>query len=25
VLIDEAHKYRNADTIDYGYLHQLCQ
>lgn len=25
ILIDEAHKYRNADTIDYGYLHQLCQ
>lgn len=25
VLIDEAHKYRNADTQDYGYLHQLCQ
>lgn len=25
ILIDEAHRYRNADTIDYGYLHQLCQ
>ncbi len=25
VLIDEAHKYRNADTIDYWNLHQLCQ
>lgn len=25
ILIDEAHKYRNADTIDYGRLHQLCQ
>lgn len=25
ILIDEAHKYRNADTIDYGYLHQLAQ
>lgn len=25
VLIDEAHKYRNSDTIDYWYLHQLCQ
>lgn len=25
VLIDEAHKYRNADTQDYWYLHQLCQ
>lgn len=25
VLIDEAHKYRNADTIDYWRLHQLCQ
>jgi len=25
ILVDEAHKYRNADTIDYGYLHQLCQ
>jgi superfamily II DNA/RNA helicase len=25
ILIDEAHKYRNSDTIDYGYLHQLCQ
>lgn len=25
VLIDEAHKYRNSDTSDYWYLHQLCQ
>lgn len=25
VLVDEAHKYRNADTIDYWRLHQLCQ
>ncbi|MDD5770463.1 MAG: helicase-related protein [Candidatus Gracilibacteria bacterium] len=25
VLIDEAHKYRNAETIDYGNLHQICQ
>lgn len=25
ILIDEAHKYRNADTIDYWRLHQLCQ
>ena len=25
ILIDEAHKYRNDDTIDYWYLHQLCQ
>jgi len=25
ILIDEAHKYRNADTIDYWNLHQLCQ
>ena len=25
ILIDEAHKYRNADTIDYWYLHQICQ
>lgn len=24
ILIDEAHKYRNADTIDYWRLHQLC-
>gem|GEM_PF-5169640 len=25
VLIDEAHKYKNSDTNDYGYLYQLCQ
>lgn len=25
ILVDEAHKYRNADTIDYWNLHQLCQ
>lgn len=25
VIVDEAHKYRNAGTLDYGYLHQLCQ
>ncbi len=25
ILIDEAHKFRNAETIDYGLLHQLCQ
>ena len=25
VLIDEAHKYVNDDTIDYWYLHQICQ
>ena len=25
VLIDEAHKYRNAETIDYWNLHQICQ
>lgn len=25
ILIDEVHKYRNSDTIDYGYLHQICQ
>lgn len=25
ILIDEAHKYRNSDTIDYWYIHQLCQ
>jgi len=25
ILIDEAHKYRNSDTSDYWYLHQLCQ
>ncbi len=24
VLIDEAHKYRNAETIDYWNLHQIC-
>lgn len=25
ILIDEAHKYRNAETNDYGNLHQICQ
>ncbi len=25
ILIDEAHKYRNAETIDYWNLHQICQ
>lgn len=25
ILVDEVHKYRNADTIDYWFLHQLCQ
>ena len=25
LLVDEAHRYRNADTIDYGNLHQLAQ
>lgn len=25
ILIDEAHKYRNSETIDYWNLHQLCQ
>lgn len=25
VLIDEAHKYRNDETIDYWNLHQICQ
>ena len=25
ILIDEAHKYVNDDTIDYWYLHQICQ
>ncbi len=25
VIIDEAHKYRNEMTRDYGLLHQLCQ
>jgi len=25
IIIDEAHKYRNEKTIDYGYLHRLCQ
>lgn len=25
VIIDEAHKYRNEFTNDYGLLHQLCQ
>lgn len=25
IIIDEAHKYRNERTIDYGTLHQVCQ
>ncbi|MFH1563293.1 MAG: helicase-related protein [Nitrospirota bacterium] len=25
IIIDEAHKYRNEETRDYGHLHQLCQ
>lgn len=25
IIIDEAHKYRNEDTIDYANLHKLCQ
>ena len=25
IIIDEAHKYRNEMTKDYGFLHQLCQ
>ena len=25
IIIDEAHKYRNEDTKDYGNLHKLCQ
>jgi hypothetical protein len=25
IIIDEAHKYRNEMTRDYGFLHQLCQ
>lgn len=25
ILIDEAHKYVNSNTIDYGCLHQMCQ
>lgn len=25
IIIDEAHKYRNELTVDYGNLHQLCQ
>lgn len=25
LLVDEAHRYRNADTIDYGHLHQIAQ
>ena len=25
IIVDEAHKYRNELTQDYGYLHQLCQ
>ncbi len=24
IIVDEAHKYRNPDSADYGYLHQLC-
>jgi superfamily II DNA or RNA helicase len=25
IIIDEAHKYRNEETTDYGLLHNLCQ
>lgn len=25
IIVDEAHKYRNEQTEDYGNLHQLCQ
>jgi superfamily II DNA/RNA helicase len=25
IILDEAHKYRNDLTDDYGYLHQICQ
>ncbi|WP_297085784.1 helicase-related protein [uncultured Draconibacterium sp.] len=25
IIIDEAHKYRNEETTDYGMLHNLCQ
>ncbi|MBS3762000.1 MAG: helicase [Planctomycetes bacterium] len=25
IIIDEAHKYRNQETQDYGHLYQLCQ
>jgi superfamily II DNA/RNA helicase len=25
IIIDEAHKYRNEETSDYGLLHNLCQ
>jgi ERCC4-related helicase len=25
IIIDEAHKYRNEDTVDYVNLHKLCQ
>lgn len=25
IIIDEAHKYRNENTLDYAKLHQLCQ
>jgi len=25
IIVDEAHKYRNEQTQDYGNLHQLCQ
>ncbi|MEA3306168.1 MAG: phospholipase D-like domain-containing protein, partial [Elusimicrobiota bacterium] len=24
IIVDEAHKYRNPDSSDYGHLHQLC-
>ncbi|MCG2726034.1 MAG: SNF2-related protein, partial [Elusimicrobia bacterium] len=24
IIVDEAHKYRNPDSADYGHLHQLC-
>lgn len=25
IIIDEAHKYRNEETVDYALLHRLCQ
>ncbi len=25
IIIDEAHRYRNPDTVDYANLHKLCQ
>lgn len=25
IIIDEAHKFRNEDTTDYKYLHQICR